>query len=79
MRAWLRLFEEVPTVAVVRFPVFANAVFARHFEKMSDDESLAIWQNPNPLRDKFLGEMDKQKGFSVEKLKQAGKIASSRP
>jgi hypothetical protein len=24
-----------------------------------------------PLRDKFLGEMDKEKGFSVEKLRQA--------
>ena len=36
MRAWLRFFEEVPTVAV-RFPSY-NAAFARHFEKMSDEE-----------------------------------------
>ena len=68
MRAWLRFFEEVPTVAV-RFPSY-NAAFARHFEKMSDDEFKALAKS-KPLRDKFLGEMDKQKGFSVEKLKQA--------
>ena len=68
MRAWLRFFEEVPTVAV-RFPSY-NAAFARHFEKMSDEEFKALAKS-KPLRDKFLGEMDKQKGFSVEKLKQA--------
>ena len=33
MRAWLRFFEEVPTVAV-RFPSY-NAAFARHFSTMS--------------------------------------------
>jgi glutathione S-transferase len=68
MRAWLRFFEEVPTVAV-RFPSY-NAAFARHFEKMSDDEFKALAKS-KPLRDKFLGEMDKEKGFGVEKLKQA--------
>ena len=68
MRAWLRFFEEVPTVAV-RFPSY-NAAFARHFEEMSDDEFKTLAES-KPLRDKFLGEMDKQKGFSVEKLKQA--------
>ena len=68
MRAWLRFFEEVPTVAV-RFPSY-NAAFARHFEKMSDEEFKALAKS-KPLRDKFLGEMDKQKGFSVQKLKQA--------
>ena len=68
MRAWLRFFEEVPTVAV-RFPSY-NAAFARHFEKMSDDEFKDLAKS-KPLRDKFLGEMDKQKGFSIEKLKQA--------
>jgi glutathione S-transferase len=68
MRAWLRFFEEVPTVAV-RFPSY-NAAFARHFEKMSDDEFKKLVKS-KPLRDKFLGEMDKQKGFSVEKLKEA--------
>jgi glutathione S-transferase len=68
MRAWLRFFEEVPTVAV-RFPSY-NAAFARHFEKMSDEEFKALAKS-KPLRDKFLGEMDKQKGFSIEKLKQA--------
>src|SRR6202023_2119651 len=68
MRAWLRFFEEVPTVAV-RFPSY-NAAFARHFEKMSDEEFRALAKS-KPLRDKFLGEMDKQKGFSIDKLKQA--------
>jgi glutathione S-transferase len=68
MRAWLRFFEEVPTVAV-RFPSY-NAAFARHFAKMSDDEFKTLAKS-KPLRDKFLGEMDKQKGFNIEKLKQA--------
>src|ERR1700722_7897996 len=68
MRAWLRFFEEVQTVAV-RFPSY-NAAFARHFEKMSDEEFRALAKS-KPLRDKFLGEMDKQKGFSIDKLKQA--------
>jgi glutathione S-transferase len=40
MRAWLRFFEEVPTVAV-RFPSY-NAAFARHFEKMSDEGFKAL-------------------------------------
>jgi glutathione S-transferase len=68
MRAWLRFFEEVPTVAV-RFPSY-NAAFARHFEKMSDEEFKALAKS-KPLRDKFLSEMNKEKGFSIEKLKQA--------
>ena len=37
---------------------------------MSDDAFKALAKS-KPLRDKFLGEMDKNKGFSVEKLKQA--------
>jgi glutathione S-transferase len=68
MRAWLRFFEEVPTVAV-RFPSY-NAAFARHFSKMSDDEFQSLAKS-KPLRDKFLGEMDKTKGFSTDKLKNA--------
>ncbi len=36
MRAWLRFFEEVPTVAV-RYPSY-NAAFARHFSEMSEAE-----------------------------------------
>jgi glutathione S-transferase len=68
MRAWLRFFEEVPTVAV-RFPSY-NAAFARHFGNMSADEFRGLAKS-KPLRDKFLGEMDKEKGFSVDKLKQA--------
>ena len=68
MRAWLRFFEEVPTVAV-RFPSY-NAAFARHFSKMTDDEFQTLAKS-KPLRDKFLGEMDKTKGFSADKLKSA--------
>jgi glutathione S-transferase len=68
MRAWLRFFEEVPTVAV-RFPSY-NAAFARHFEKMSNEEFKAV-ASSKPLRDRFLGEMDKHKGFSSDRLKQA--------
>jgi glutathione S-transferase len=68
MRAWLRYFEEVPTVAV-RFPSY-NAAFARHFAQMTEDEFRKL-ARLKPLRDKFLGEMDKEKGFSVEKLRQA--------
>jgi glutathione S-transferase len=68
MRAWLRFFEEVPTVAV-RFPSY-NAAFARHFEKLSDEEFRALAKS-KPLRDTFLGEMDKEKGFSPERLRQA--------
>jgi glutathione S-transferase len=68
MRAWLRFFEEVPTVAV-RFPSY-NAAFARHFESMSETEFKALAAS-KPLRDKFLGEMKKEKGFSEERMKQA--------
>ena len=68
MRAWMRFFEEVPTVAV-RFPSY-NAAFARHFEEMSDDEFKTLAAS-KPLRDKFLGEMQKEKGFSVQRLKDA--------
>lgn len=68
MRAWMRFFEEVPTVAV-RFPSY-NAAFARHFEEMSDKDfqSLAATK---PLRDKFLSEMKKEKGFSIDRLREA--------
>ena len=68
MRAWLRFFEEVPTVAI-RFPSY-NAAFARHFSKMTDDEFQTLAKS-KPLRDTFLGEMDKTKGFSADKLKSA--------
>ena len=50
MRAWLRFFEEVPTVAV-RFPSY-NAAFARHFSKMTDDEFQTLAKS-KPLRDSF--------------------------
>jgi glutathione S-transferase len=68
VRAWMRFFEEVPTVAV-RFPSY-NAAFARHFESMSDDEFKELAAS-KPLRDKFLGEMDKKKGFSTQRMKDA--------
>lgn len=68
MRAWMRFFEEVPTVAV-RFPSY-NAAFARHFAEMSESEFQALAAS-KPLRDKFLGEMKKEKGFSAQRLKDA--------
>ncbi|WP_043286269.1 glutathione S-transferase family protein [Paraburkholderia oxyphila] len=68
MRAWMRFFEEVPTVAV-RFPSY-NAAFARHFKDMSDEEFKALAAS-KPVRDKFLGEMNKEKGFSIERLHQS--------
>ena len=37
---------------------------------MSDDEFKNLAKS-KPLRDKFLGEMDKEKGFGTEKLKHA--------
>lgn len=68
MRAWMRFFEEVPTVAV-RFPSY-NAAFARHFEGMSDEEFKNLAKS-KPIRDRFLGEMNKEKGFAFDKLIQA--------
>lgn len=68
MRAWLRFFEEVPTAAV-RFPSY-NAAFARHFSEMNAEDFQRLAAS-KPLRDTFLGEMDKDKGFSEEKIKQA--------
>jgi glutathione S-transferase len=68
VRAWMRFFEEVPTVAV-RFPSY-NAAFARHFEKLSDEEFQELAAK-KPLRDKFLGEMNKEKGFSLQRMKDA--------
>jgi glutathione S-transferase len=68
MRAWMRFFEEVPTVAV-RFPSY-NAAFARHFKDLSEAEFKALAAS-KPVRDKFLGEMNKEKGFSIERLRQS--------
>lgn len=68
MRAWLRFIEEVPTVAV-RFPSY-NAAFVRHFASMSDSEFKSLAAS-KPLRDKFLGEMNKEKGFSADRLRAA--------
>jgi glutathione S-transferase len=68
MRSWLRFFEEVPTPAV-RFPSY-NAAFVRHFAQMSDDEFQALARS-KPLRNKFLGEMDREKGFAADKLRHA--------
>lgn len=68
MRAWMRFFEEVPTPAV-RYPSY-NAAFVRHFSAMSQGEFTGL-ATSKPLRDKFLGEMDKDKGFSDDKIKAA--------
>ena len=63
MRAWLRFFEEVPTVAV-RFPSY-NAAFARHFDKMSDEEFKALAKS-KPLRDKFLGRWTSRRALALK-------------
>ena len=68
MRAWLRFFEEVPTVAV-RYPSY-NAAFARHFSEMSEAEFRALAAS-KPVRDVFLAEMDKDTGFSEARIKQS--------
>jgi glutathione S-transferase len=68
MRAWLRFFEEVPTTAV-RYPSY-NTAFVRHFTKM-DESAFKELAASKPIRDKFLGEMDKDKGFSDEKIAQS--------
>jgi len=68
MRAWLRFFEEVSTVAV-RYPSY-NAAFARHFSEMSQAEFRALAAS-KPVRDVFLAEMDKENGFSEERIRQS--------
>jgi glutathione S-transferase len=68
MRAWLRFFEEVPTVAV-RYPSY-NAAFARHFSEMSEAEFRALAAS-KPVRDVFLAEMDKDTGFSEARIRQS--------
>jgi glutathione S-transferase len=72
MRAWLRFFEEVPTVAV-RYPSY-NAAFARHFSEMSEAEFRALAAS-KPMRDVFLAEMDKDTGFSEARIKGIRKTA----
>lgn len=60
MRAWLRYFEEVPTVAI-RYPSFSQ-VFVRHFAELSD----ADFDNAatsRPLRTHFYRKMGKT-GFT---------------
>jgi glutathione S-transferase len=72
MRAWMRYFEEVPTVAL-RIPSF-NRVFARFLTAMKDDDFQAM-TDKMPLRKHFYRQMG-PKGFSdqaydesIEKLR----------
>lgn len=64
MRAWLRYFEEVPTVAI-RYPSFSQ-VFVRHFAGMSDSE-FETAATSRPLRTHFYRKMGKT-GFSEADL-----------
>ena len=62
MRAWMRYFEEVPTVAI-RIPSF-NRVFARFLTAMEDDAFQAM-TDKMPLRKQFYRQMG-PKGFSEQ-------------
>jgi len=67
MRAWMRYFEEVPTVAV-RFPSF-NQAFVRHFKEL-DDSALTGAANARPLRKHFYQQMGRE-GFSERDVRNA--------
>jgi len=75
MRAWLRYFEEVPTVAV-RFPSF-NQVFMPFFNAISEEQFNAD-ADKRPLRKHFYQKMG-QNGFSerdiAESLERIGNTA----
>lgn len=65
MRAWMRFFEEVPTVAV-RFPSF-NQAFLRHFNGLKENE-FAGEASSRPLRKHFFQQMG-QSGFSDKDIR----------
>jgi glutathione S-transferase len=67
MRAWLRYFEEVPTVAV-RFPSF-NQVFIKFFGQLSEDQ-FALEAEKRPLRKHFYQRMG-TRGFSEQDVAQS--------
>lgn len=65
MRAWLRFFEEVPTVAV-RYPSF-NQAFVQRFADHSDD-AFREAADRRPLRKHFFEQMGRQ-GFDDAQIK----------
>lgn len=65
VRAWMRFFEEVPTVAV-RFPSF-NQAFVRHFADLDKNE-FGDAANARPLRKHFFQQMG-QTGFSEKDIR----------
>src|SRR5258708_30930279 len=67
MRAWLRYFEEVPTVAV-RFPSF-NQVFLKFYGALPE-EQFAHEAERRPLRNDFYQKMGR-KEFSKQDIAQA--------
>jgi glutathione S-transferase len=67
MRAWLRFFEEVPTVAV-RFPSF-NQVFVRFYGGLSE-EQFSEQADARPLRKHFYRRMGRE-GFSQKDVDEA--------
>ncbi|WP_315831748.1 glutathione S-transferase family protein [Bradyrhizobium prioriisuperbiae] len=67
MRAWMRYFEEVPTVAV-RFPSF-NQAFVRHFRELDETEFNGA-ADARPLRKHFFQQMGQQ-GFSKRDVRNA--------
>ena len=67
MRAWMRYFEEVPTVAV-RYPSF-NQAFVRHFKEL-DPAEFAGAATARPLRKHFYQQMGQQ-GFTEREIRNA--------
>ncbi len=67
LRAWLRYFEEVPTVAV-RFPSF-NQAFVRHFREL-DASGFEQIASARPLRKHFYQQMGRE-GFSPDDVHKA--------
>lgn len=67
MRAWMRYFEEVPTVAV-RYPSF-NQAFVRHFKELEGAEFQEV-ATARPLRKHFYQQMG-QSGFTDRDIRNA--------
>lgn len=82
MRAWMRYFEEVPTVAI-RMPSF-NKLFAKSIKGRSDKD-FEVMTEKMPLRKHFYRQMTEANGFpehlvaeSVEKLRKClGRVSTA--
>lgn len=68
MRAWMRFFEEVPTVAI-RVPSF-NMAFLPRFEGLGEEDFREMQSDIRPLRKQFYRRMGPD-GFNVEDFEAA--------